>query len=76
MKINFTAAKEAYEREEMENIGWVKTADKITDAFTESTINEQLEQLMETRQLNQTVFQWILRDSNLIREQVLDKKHE
>lgn len=37
------AAREAYEREEIGDIGWVKTTDNLANTFTRMTISKTLE---------------------------------
>lgn len=55
--IDINVAKEGYENEEIDVVGWKKTTDNVADSFTKSSTNMMLEALLDTENLNPKVLE-------------------
>lgn len=53
--IDLAAATEAYDKCKIDDIGWIKTAENIADAFTEPNPNDGLEEFLDTGVLRKSV---------------------
>lgn len=61
--IDLTAPREAYEKRESDDIGWIKTTENIADAFTKPSPNDGLEEFLDSGILRQSVSQWVVREN-------------
>lgn len=71
--IDLPAAKQAYDNRDIDDIGRIKTTDKIADRFTKNGKNKSLQVLLDTGILHQNGSQWIVRIQK-ITGAALDKK--
>lgn len=61
LMIDLAATREAYEKGEIDDIGWIRIGENLTDAFTKVEYKKALRKFMETRQLEESVLQWLVR---------------
>lgn len=61
LMIDIAAAREAYNREEISNVGLVSSDDNIADALTKENSNDALDKLIRTGLDKTPVQQWIIR---------------
>lgn len=60
--IDLVAAREAYNNYDIDDIGWIRTAQNIAGAFTKHRQNNGLSNFLDTGSLQQSVWQWIIRE--------------
>lgn len=61
LMIDIRATREAYVREEINDVGWISSEDNIADAMTKLSPCKSLDNLMQTGQLHMQVQQWVIR---------------
>lgn len=62
LMIDLSATWDAYDSGEIDDIGWIRTKDNITDAFTKTCRHDGLERFLDTSTLLQRISQWLIRE--------------
>ena len=68
MMIDVQAAREAYDKQEISDIGWIRSKENPAEELTKSAPCLALDRVMDTGTVNTQVHQWVVRTS-LQREQ-------
>lgn len=61
LTVDTKAAREAFDRREIRNIGWVKSRENLADRLTKRARCTAQEQFLDTGRMKMTIEQWVIR---------------
>lgn len=71
---DLTPTRNAYDNQEIDDMGWIKSGENIVDAFKKLGRNDGLERMLDTGLVSQSVAKWVVRDGPTRKQKTEERK--